>query len=80
MGLNVHCVIGGLRFEWDFGKAMSNLEKHGIYFSQGAGVFRDSHAILLDDPDRFEDEVRFALLGYSMGTTHLSLLSMWSEV
>lgn len=66
MGLNVHCVIGGLRFEWDFEKAMSNLEKHGISFSEGAGVFRDLRAILLDDPDQFEDEVRFALLGYSM--------------
>ena len=37
-----------------------------LSFIEGAEVFRDSHAILLDDPDQFEDEVRFALLGYSM--------------
>ena len=32
---------------------------------EGTTVFKDKGALLLDDPDEFEDEVRFELLGYS---------------
>jgi uncharacterized DUF497 family protein len=34
-------------------------------FEEGATVFKDRNALLLDDPDQFDDEVRFELLGYS---------------
>jgi len=58
-------IVGNLQFEWDLEKAESNFEKHKVSFAEGASVFKDLDALLLDDPDKFEDEVRFELLGYS---------------
>jgi uncharacterized protein len=36
-------------FEWDFAKAESNLEKHGVSFPEAATVFADPMAVYLDD-------------------------------
>jgi uncharacterized DUF497 family protein len=36
-------------FEWDEDKARSNLEKHGVSFSEEATVFADPAAVYLDD-------------------------------
>lgn len=36
-------------FEWDSGKAASNLEKHGVSFFEAATVFADPVAVYLDD-------------------------------
>ena len=54
-----------LRFEWDPGKAASNLRKHGVSFEDGRDVFYDQHGLLLDDPDHSAVEERFILLGLS---------------
>jgi uncharacterized DUF497 family protein len=56
--------LGELEFEWDSEKAAGNLVKHKLSFEEGA-VFQDENARLLDDPDHFDDETRFELLGYS---------------
>ena len=57
--------MGKLRFSWDPRKAASNERKHGISFDEATTVFLDERALLLDDPDHSEDEVRFLLLGLS---------------
>lgn len=36
-------------FEWDSGKAASNLEEHGVSFFEAATVFADPVAVYLDD-------------------------------
>jgi hypothetical protein len=65
MAETVIYVVGGVHFEWDLEKAKANLAKHKLSFREGASAFKDVDALVLDDPDKFEDEVRFALLGYS---------------
>ena len=49
-------------FEWDSGKARSNLAKHGVSFEEATTVFDDPRAI--DAPD-FHDPDRFVLIGRS---------------
>jgi len=38
-----------VRFEWDQGKARTNLAKHGIDFADAVGVFGDEQAMTIDD-------------------------------
>lgn len=54
-----------MRFEWDKRKASSNIEKHGVSFSEAATVFYDSYARIIDDPEHSESEERFVILGLS---------------
>ena len=55
----------GQRFDWDVGKNLSNIEKHGIPFKEAATVFRDENAVLLDDDEHSYDEDRFNIIGVS---------------
>jgi hypothetical protein len=45
-------------FEWDPGKAASNVAKHGVDFADVIPVFFDEMAITI--PDEHSDEERFA--------------------
>ena len=54
-----------IRFEWDPGKARTNLAKHGVSFEEAASAFYDEFGLLLDDPEHSEEEDRFVLLGLS---------------
>jgi len=51
------------KFEWDRGKNLSNIEKHGITFKMAATTFFDPHAELYEDEGYFHDEERFVLIG-----------------
>ena len=55
----------GYIFEWDPGKAKSNLKKHGVGFDEASTVFGDPLALLMPDPDHSIDEMRYVLLGMS---------------
>jgi uncharacterized DUF497 family protein len=58
------------RFEWDPGKAASNLRKHGISFETAARVFADPNALFLQD--RFEHgELRWQAIGLVDGALML---------
>jgi uncharacterized protein len=57
--------VGNIDFAWDRRKAQSNLVKHGISFEEAQTVFLDEYARLIDDPDHFEAEERFLMLGFS---------------
>ncbi|MBI1321776.1 BrnT family toxin [bacterium] len=52
-------------FEWDDSKAVRNVEKHGVAFSEAATVFGDPFSITWHDPDHSADEDRFLTFGYS---------------
>jgi hypothetical protein len=55
--------VSDLHFEWDPRKAAENLRKHGVSFGEAQTAFEDERALLIDDPDHFDDEDRFVLLG-----------------
>lgn len=50
-----------VEFEWDRGKAISNLKKHGVDFADAVTVFDDDLAVTM--PDEHPDEQRFITLG-----------------
>ncbi|MBI0159417.1 MULTISPECIES: BrnT family toxin [unclassified Snodgrassella] len=52
-------------FEWNQGKAASNIKKHGVSFDEAVTVFWDENALIINDPDHSEDEDCFILLGMS---------------
>jgi len=54
-----------ISFNWDPKKAHSNLNKHGISFTEARTVFLDENALLINDPDHSQDEDRFIPLGFS---------------
>ncbi len=54
-----------MRFEWDVGKAASNLRKHGISFDEAVTVFADRLALTFADADHFEFEDRSRTYGLS---------------
>ena len=54
-----------LGFEWDEGKAKSNLEKHKVSFEEGVTVFHDLLVATMPDPGHSDDEQRFIAIGLS---------------
>lgn len=52
-------------FEWDEGKADSNVLKHGVEFEEASTVFADPLAAIFDDERHSEDERREIIVGYS---------------
>ena len=57
--------MDSIKFEWDALKASSNVNKHGVSFTEARTVFYDERAKLIGDPDHSENEDRFILLGLS---------------
>lgn len=54
-----------MEFEWDSAKAASNLDKHGVSFSEAMTVFGDPLEATIPDPDHSLEEHRFLSLGRS---------------
>jgi uncharacterized DUF497 family protein len=52
-------------FEWDDEKAVENLTKHGVSFSEASTVFADPLSRTIPDPLHSDDEERFVVLGQS---------------
>jgi len=57
--------IRGQKFEWNRGKNLANIEKHGIAFKAAAMAFFDPRAEVYEDERYFYDEERFVLFGMS---------------
>ena len=51
-----------MEFEFDPGKARTNLRKHGVSFAHAEQALRDEMALTFDDPDA-KGEQRFVTLG-----------------
>jgi uncharacterized protein len=54
-----------MEFEWDPDKAMGNLRKHKVSFSEAATVFGDFLGVTAADPDHSVDKHRFITVGLS---------------
>ena len=52
-------------FEWDDEKAVDNLTKHGVSFSEASTVFADPLSRTILDPLHSEKEERLVILGQS---------------
>jgi uncharacterized protein len=55
-------------FEWNSGKALSNLRKHGVSFEEARSVFFDECAVQFYDEEHSVNEERFLLLGMSVNS------------
>lgn len=53
------------KFEWDLGKAITNLHKHGVSFVEAATVFFDPLSMTVPDPLHSSEEDRFVITGLS---------------
>ncbi len=53
------------RFEWNPGKAKSNISKHRVTFEEAMSAFRDPLSLTTPDPDHSELEDRLILMGLS---------------
>ena len=54
-----------MEFDWDEGKAKSNLSKHGVAFDEARTVFDDPLYVDFFDPDHSDDEHRYIIVGCS---------------
>lgn len=54
-----------MEFEWDFAKAESNLEKHGVSLAEAITVFGDPLKVTIHDRIILQGEFRFLSLGCS---------------
>lgn len=54
-----------MTFEWDEGKALDNLTKHGVSFTEASTVFADPLSRTISDPLHSDEEDRFIILGES---------------
>jgi uncharacterized DUF497 family protein len=52
-------------FEWDPGKAASNLRKHGVSFTEAATIFFEPLSLTVPDPIHSLGEIRFVTVGRS---------------
>jgi uncharacterized protein len=52
-------------FEWDEGKANSNLVKHSVSFDEATSVFDDPLFLTFADPAHSLEEQRFIIMGES---------------
>ena len=55
--------LRGQVFEWDRGKHLSNIRKHGITFKMAAKAFFDPNAEVYEDEEHSQTEERFILIG-----------------
>ena len=51
--------------QWDPKKVESNVEKHGVSFTEGISVFDDPLSITIEDGSHSIGEARFVTIGYS---------------
>lgn len=53
------------QFEWDAGKARSNVQKHEVSFEEAISVFSDPLARIVDDVIHSTEEQREIIIGHS---------------
>ncbi|WP_103668029.1 BrnT family toxin [Pseudanabaena sp. BC1403] len=54
-----------MKYEWDENKAVKNLAKHGVSFSEAKTIFDDPLYVDFYDLDHSEDEERYLIVGES---------------
>jgi len=71
--------MADIEFAWSTRKAAANKRKHRVSFEEAQTVFYDEEALFLDDPDHWEDEDRFLLLGLSSNLRVLVVVHSYSD-
>ncbi len=66
-----------LQFEWDEDKAASNIRKHGVSFDEASTVFADPLAVIFDDEEHSDDEIREIIIGHTV--TQKLVLASFAE-
>ena len=64
-------------FEWDAGKAATNIQKHGVSFENATTVFRDAAALSLFDQKHSANENRWITLGVDNHDQLLVVCHTW---
>lgn len=54
-----------MKYEWDENKAVKNLAKHGVSFTEAKTIFDDPKYVDFYDLDHSEDEERYLIVGES---------------
>ncbi|MFN7463403.1 MAG: BrnT family toxin [Pseudanabaena sp.] len=54
-----------MKYEWDENKAVKNLAKHGVSFTEAKTIFDDPMYVDFYDLDHSEDEERYLIVGES---------------
>jgi uncharacterized protein len=54
-----------VEFEWNPDKERSNIERHGVDFTEAATVFGDPLELTISDPDHSVGEFRLLSIGHS---------------
>jgi len=68
-----------VKFEWDKNKEKTNIQKHGVDFTQASFVFADPFALSRFDDDHSDDEDRYVLLGKSLNQTILVVVHTYRD-
>ena len=66
-----------MELEWDAGKAVSNLRKHGVDFADAATVLHDDRAVTVRD--EMSGEARFVTVGTDALGRVLTVVYTWRE-
>jgi len=67
-----------MEIEWDSKKAISNLKKHGVDFSDAVTVLEDERAITITED--YPDEERFITIGMDFFSRILVVIYTWREI
>lgn len=54
-----------MEFEWDNNKASANEAKHEVSFEEAKTVFANPLAVIFDDEEHSDDEMREIIIGHS---------------
>ena len=54
-----------MEFEWNPDKAITNIKKHNVSFTEAATVFNDPLSLTYPDPDHSINESRYITIGLS---------------
>ena len=57
--------MSDVTFEWDRGKAVENVRKHGVAFDEAVTAFEDPNGVIWPDPEHSIGEERLLLLARS---------------
>jgi uncharacterized DUF497 family protein len=66
-----------MEIEWDGKKAISNLKKHGIDFTDAVSVLEDERAITITED--YSDEERFITIGADSFNRVLVIVYTWRD-
>lgn len=64
----IKLVLGGIAFTWDDKKAIANLRKHGVRFSEAAAIFLDENVVIdVNSVDDYTGEEKLQAVGMVYG-------------